>query len=786
MPPVDAPDAPVATRCERCDFVFDPARAPGGLCPRCLLLGAHLGPGEELRHPAREEPSVSLADEELARELPTFDLVEILGRGGMGVVWKATERVLVRHVAIKLLHNFRKDMDFVERFTREARVMAQLNHPSIVTLYSFGRTRSNHCYLVMEMVEGTDLGHLVARGPIDLPTALSIVWDVCIALRHAHETGFMHRDIKPGNVLLDARGQVKVTDFGLARLTTAPETTSITKHGWAVGTPHYIAPEQARGDGLEDHRADIYSVGVMLYQMVTGELPRGVFRLPSEKREMDKRLDKVVLRAMQEDPASRYQSVAELMADLQPIRERVDPALKAARLATRGRQRLEMALAAAVALVIGAVIAFYVRDWLEPRPGPREAGQPLLDGGVTVITGAARASLDTPAITKVVRLQPPDLSIGSFFGRSLAADGPWLAVGAPEDGSQNARCPGNVYLYRRDRTGSWSLRQVISNPHRSGARFGYDVAIQAKRLLVGSPRRSGAARGSGRVDLYELTASGKWQRSPAGSFPSREIDATGINVRLAGERIVTVESDAKPSPDPTRAISIAMLRFVPEEQRWLETLPANQSDRIPMSALAGFDKLLTGNSQGSRSPVEPRLVTTAEAPSPAPDAITLLAPILLSEAPGGFRSFAAAAGHALLGNPGWQDSSGVAWTFRCDANGVFARDSSLQPAAGTGGCEFGKSVALMDNWAAIGADRGGRGEPRRGAVYLYHWNAGGWDLAHLIEADAATGAMRFGHSLAITPDFVAIGAPASGQPGATGDEAGVGAVFIREFAGTLK
>ena len=165
------------------------------------------------KNPSNDEPAGSLADDELAAELPGFALEETIGRGGMGVVWRARERVLDRHVAIKLLRNENSEAAFVERFTREARVLAHLHHPNIITMFSFGRTRSNHCYLVMEMVEGTDLAKMLAKGPLEVPLALRIIDDVCAALQHAHDLGFVHRDVKPGNVLLDTTGKVKVADL---------------------------------------------------------------------------------------------------------------------------------------------------------------------------------------------------------------------------------------------------------------------------------------------------------------------------------------------------------------------------------------------------------------------------------------------------------------------------------------------------------------------------------------------------------------------------------------------
>lgn len=565
-PPVQS--SPAIVQCGKCGFGYDPTGVPGGLCPRCLLLGAHdTRAGSHHAIVSEEEPVAVLAEDELAAELPGFDLVESLGRGGMGMVWKATERVLNRHVAIKLLHNLKKDMDFVERFAREARVMAQLSHPNIVTLFSFGRTRSNHCYLVMEMVEGTDLGGVLAKGVPDLPVALQITCDVCAALRHAHDSGYMHRDIKPGNVLIDGRGRVKVADFGLARLTDDLDTTSITRHGIAVGTPHYIAPEQARGDGREDHRADIYSVGVMLYQMLTGELPRGVFSPPSEKRHLDKRLDNVVFRALQEVPERRYQSVAELVADLQAVRSSIDPGLRAQQQAASRKRRREMVLAIAVSLVLGVMLASYVRDRQQPTvKNPVARTAPAHDGGVSVTAAAGLPQAPAVNVKREIRLQPPGLSSGSLFGRSLSASGDWLAIGAPDDKSQAPSDPGCVYLYRRDPASGWSLQQVLANPHHGGGlRFGHDVALEGTRLLVNATRKSGGAKGNGTLDAFELPPqSTKWQPAPNATPPPAAAAHLGHSVALTADFVAVgapVSSGAGSAAEETGTGAVIIYEF---------------------------------------------------------------------------------------------------------------------------------------------------------------------------------------------------------------------------------
>lgn len=790
-------------QCAKCDFTYDPASVPGGLCPRCLLLGIH---GDEIAGIREDEESAgspeSLADEELATELPNFELEEHLGRGGMGVVWKARERVLNRHVAIKLLRNARNDTDFVDRFTREARVMAQLNHPHIVTLYSFGRTRSNHCYLVMEMVDGASLADLVHGELLDVPVTLDIIQQVCTALRHAHDAGFMHRDIKPGNVLISSRGRVKVADFGLARLANgADSTTTITGKGFAVGTPHYIAPEQAHGNGHEDHRADIYSVGVVLYQMLTGELPRGVFGPPSAKRKMDKRLDGVVVKALQAEPEKRYQHISELSDDLQKVRESVDPALRAdleaARYARRWRQRFEIGLATAVSLVLGFIIAWYAREWLGVPalvPGLPNSHRP--EGGVSLRDAASLPRGDGLVMAREIRLQPPSLSSGSLFGSSLSASGDWLAIGAPNDVSENHAERGCVYLYRRETDGTWSLRQCLSNPHAGGyCRFGYDVALDGTRLVVSSPSDANAKPALGNVDLYELPEGvDQWKPSPHGTYPLMHTAAPGAKVQLRGDHIVEYdvwnESGGETSPR-----SFALFTQPPGDASWKPeyTGPSKGFPFLAGCALAGPNALVACLAD----PADARLFGENSAPllettTVGDDWKAHLRPVAQAPggtpAPPGYRTIAATAEYAIAGNAKWNRLKGIAWVLRRNAEGHLVHDAWLSPPADFGSCEFGKSVAVCGNWAAIGADQHVVGDAHRGAVCLYHRTGDAWSQACVIPADAKAGAKGFGFALALARGFMVVGAPRSGgvEPSAApDDETGFGAVFIYEFANGL-
>ncbi|MEP6672836.1 MAG: bifunctional serine/threonine-protein kinase/formylglycine-generating enzyme family protein, partial [Chthoniobacter sp.] len=208
------------------------------------------------------------------------------------------------------------DKDFADRFVREARAMARLNHPNIITVFDFGTTSEGHLYFVMEYVEGANLADVIHQTGLDGPQALSIVEQCCTALAYAHGKGIVHRDIKPANVMIDTESQVKVADFGLARLIDpGAEPMGHTMTGTVMGTPDYMAPEQMKGMNV-DHRADIYSLGVMVYEMLCREVPRGIFHPPSQRTGCDERIDNIVIRAMQQAPEHRYQSTQEMKADV--------------------------------------------------------------------------------------------------------------------------------------------------------------------------------------------------------------------------------------------------------------------------------------------------------------------------------------------------------------------------------------------------------------------------------------------------------------------------------------
>jgi predicted Ser/Thr protein kinase len=257
---------------------------------------------------------------DLAKHFPQLEIIELIGQGGMGIVYKARQPRLDRLVALKILPvDVPRDGAFAERFAREARALARLSHPSIVAVYDFGEVDGMY-YLLMEYVDGANLRQLERSGLLSPREALKIVPAICDALQYAHDQGIVHRDVKPENVLIDPQGRVKIADFGLAKILGRPTPDrGITQAQQVMGTPNYMAPEQIEHPLEVDHRADIYSLGVVLYEMLTGELPIGRFELPSHRVQVDVRFDQVVLRALEKERERRYQKASEVKTDVESI-----------------------------------------------------------------------------------------------------------------------------------------------------------------------------------------------------------------------------------------------------------------------------------------------------------------------------------------------------------------------------------------------------------------------------------------------------------------------------------
>jgi tRNA A-37 threonylcarbamoyl transferase component Bud32 len=361
-------------KCSTCGAVY-----AGDLCPQCMAGFA--GRPTDPTQPPEELPLKP------GQSFHGLEILELLGRGGMGIVYKARQPALDRMVALKILpHRMAQDPDFQSRFVREAKALGSLNHPNIVAVYDFGAEAGLY-FFAMEYVDGTNLRQVLRDRKLDAAQALRIVPQLCDALEYAHTEGVVHRDIKPENILLDRKGRVKIADFGLAKLVGADAPANLTVTNMVMGTPHYMAPEQVENPKGVDHRADIYAIGVVFYEMLTGELPIGRFDLPSKKVQIDVRLDEVVLRALEKQPEKRWQKAGEVKeavtkATTAASHESYQPTVITPMPAKRGRLPLAAGIAAAV-LVLAALA------WRLSFPGRASA---------VAVSAAPEAPLDLSAL----------------------------------------------------------------------------------------------------------------------------------------------------------------------------------------------------------------------------------------------------------------------------------------------------------------------------------------------------------------------------------------------------
>ncbi|MEN9574299.1 MAG: hypothetical protein RL514_2154 [Verrucomicrobiota bacterium] len=410
---------PSPATCPQCHAAL-PADAPQGLCPACLLA-AVAEPTEAGTAPAPRTPPPTR--EQVAAAFPQLEILELIGAGGMGYVFKARQPKLDRLVALKLLPpHLGTAPAFATRFEREGRLLARLSHPNIVTVHDFGFARAGYLqspslstlnsqpstsqsgfyYLLMEYVDGANLRQALRAGRFTPAQALAVVPKICEALQFAHDQGILHRDIKPENILLDAKGRVKLVDFGIAKLIGDPASqdappqtpdpilhprpAALTSATAALGTPSYMAPEQRDRPADVDHRADIYSLGVVFYEMLTGELPLGQFAPPSAKSASDPRVDEVVLRALEQQREHRQQSAGEIRTQVETI------------VATPGSRRAQEAEANA-------------------ERGMRAVGSPAASGGespeisffATLLSALVVAGLITLLVVSLRPTTPPAL-----------------------------------------------------------------------------------------------------------------------------------------------------------------------------------------------------------------------------------------------------------------------------------------------------------------------------------------------------------------------------------------
>ena len=410
-----------------------------------------------------------------------YRLIRQIGSGGMADVYLAYDEVLEREVAFKVLdRKHAQNTEAVERFKREARSAASLSHPNIVSIHDRGETEDGTYYIVMEYMEGGTLEDLIQKeGPLSPERATAVALQVARALSAAHESGVIHRDVKPQNILLSKTGEAAVADFGIAR---AQAATTMTRAGSVMGTVHYISPEQAQGEPVTP-RSDLYSLGVNLYEMLTGELPydaetpTGVVMkhvdgpLPSPKEanpRVPDELDAVTTRLLGKDPDDRYPDAAALVEDLERVEAGLAPVTETMKARTRvrrtGKLRRRLMLVALALLVVGAgVVGVVVLD----RSGQSAGNAPVRtlppSGGSSLEPGEYRSdefrpsfsfAVDRGWITFFDAELPDALVISPAKSRELLAF-PTLGFYAPQAIMDRSDPTGNTVLPAPNSVDGW-------------------------------------------------------------------------------------------------------------------------------------------------------------------------------------------------------------------------------------------------------------------------------------------------------------------------------------------
>jgi serine/threonine protein kinase len=432
-PPVSQPTAStqvIPKNCPKCGASMPPD-SPEGLCPRCLIalnLATQTEiPGEPGAVKALPGPPTPVAD--VAKLFPQLEILECLGRGGMGAVYKARQPRLDRVVALKILSPEKQgNQKFADRFEREARALAKLHHPNIVTVYDFGEVDGNF-YLLMEFVDGLSLRQLLQSRKLSPPEALAIVPKICEALQYAHEQGIVHRDIKPENILMDKDGRVKIADFGIAKILGDGGGSNLTAEQ-VIGTPHYMSPEQIEKPQTVDHRADIYSLGVVFYEMLTGELPLGKFQPPSKKVQVDVRLDEIVLRALEKEPERRYQQASEVKTRVETIAN--SPNGSGQRPFPSFNDALSRFVVPGVAVLIIIALVFFLNFRSSHPSSP--VSVPLADTlNTTWVNHAALLAVESRGLNGVTRWSPDGTTLSPALESILAGyDFPGTNGNAPD------------------------------------------------------------------------------------------------------------------------------------------------------------------------------------------------------------------------------------------------------------------------------------------------------------------------------------------------------------------
>lgn len=524
------------------------------------------------------------AAEELEAMLPHYGVESIIAVGGMGAVYRGVQTDLDRSVAIKLLPpEALQDEESVARFRSEARAMAKLIHPGIPAIYDFG-VAQGYCYFVMEFVEGLNLHHIIRGGDLTADRALELMGQICDAVHFAHSKGIVHGDIKPANIIVDEDGRAKLTDFGLARLVEHEG------ENWTpMGTPEYAAPELYLRGGRSDYRADLYSIGVLLYEMLKGVPPQGQFVLPSEELGLDGRVDHIIAKCLEQNPERRFTSAQEISQILDAIRRMphppskrkvvnlpqkagagrrrpavrgaaVPPAPRGARAAPVRQQKsnapLIIGIGVVVVLVIIALIALNSggkSDKQEPDKTKRSSTEPPKPDKPREVAAATRPSQDSPSVPK----KTPEISSRPGTAESNTP----TPAPSPAPGDRNSAAREKVTALRSQHAGLWEA-EIGSKILRKKTELSekYTRALQAIYTEFVDKADHGAA-------LAAQTEAERFRRTarPAGDEEVSKIERLAECQKVMRAQVQSLGGEFQPASDRLREQYLLALKALEAE-----------------------------------------------------------------------------------------------------------------------------------------------------------------------------------------------------------------------------
>lgn len=739
-----------------------------------------------------------------------YKLLEELGEGGMGVVYLAEQQQPVRReVALKIIKPGMDTRAVVARFEAERQALALMDHPNIAKVLDAGATDSGRPYFVMELVRGVPLTDYCDQNALTVRERLQLFVQVCQAVQHAHGKGIIHRDLKPSNVtvaLYDGVPVPKIIDFGIAKATNRrlTEETPFTGFGQMIGTPLYMSPEQVEMSGLDvDTRTDTYSLGVMLYELLTGSTPLDRQRLreagheeirrmireeepprpscritalgqsattvaahrrtePAKLRQLMRRdLDWIVMKALQRDRTRRYQTATDLGREIQrylagePIEARpptlVDWAVKWSR-----RRRLAVGLVVAtlilgVAVLLPLVLAISRLRVREQVPPALPERQEEVVGEEERMAAAPWRSVGPPppSLGRPLHILPGlgvALPKGAHFGRSAAIHGPRTVVGAPDAASGDGR----AYLFD---SASGALVATLSNPKSpamaAGGRFGYCVAVSGKYVVVGAYAEDAESIGSGAAYLFDA-GDGRYLRALPNPTPGSR-DCFGVSVSVSEDHVVIGATK-----DGARGTNAgAAYVFAASSGRLLSTLqkpePAANDHFGGTTAIAGDTVVVCA---GGATDSGAGYVFSAS------NLAGVCRQVLRNPRPrtgDQFADSAAVWGNTVLltatGAHRGAAKAGAAYVFDLGAN--HPPRELHNPAPKPNGY-FGYSVGTSGNTAVVGAPFDDHGAPDAGAAYVYDL-ATGKILGRLHKPAPAAGD-HFGIVVAMSGNTVVVGA----------------------------